>query len=150
MFKSLENILETNFEKELLKEAFKNLNNKHSKIRYCNFAYSLRSLIDCIFENRIAPNEKVQNTPWYKKESEDRKVTRRQRYKYFIQGNADDYFINEIIKFNDVDKETENLNKAVHHLSRYTHISEKIFNLSDDEVDTFVKEITEAITSNNI
>lgn len=147
MLNILENILETDFEKELLEEALKNLNNKKSKIRCCNFAYALRSLLDCIFENRIAPNEKVKNTPWYKKESEERDVTRRQRYKYFIQGNTDDYFINEIIKFNDIDKITEKFNKAVHHLSKYTHISEKTFNLSENEVDLFIKEIDEAVTS---
>lgn len=147
MLKPLKNILETDFEKELFEEALKNLNDKKSKIRCCNFAYTLRSLLDCIFENRISTNEKVKNAPWYKKESEDRNITRRQRYKYFIQGNADDYFINEIIKFNDIDKITENFNKTVHHLSKYTHISEKTFNLSEDEVNIFIKEINESVTS---
>lgn len=146
MFEMLKNILDTSFEKELFNAAFRNLIDKQNKIRCCNFAYALRSLIDCIFENRIAPDEKVKKAPWYKKESDDRDVTRRQRYKYSIQGETDDYFINEIIKFDDLDEITRDFNSAVHSLSKYTHISEKTFNLSEKEIDLFVKVIDNAIS----
>ncbi len=140
MFETLRSFLKTDFEKELFNEAFKNLNNKESKIRHCNFAYALRSLIDCIFDERIS-EENIKNAPWYKKESNERDITRRQRYKYFIQGDADDYFINEIIKFDSIDKISNKFNKAIHKLSKYTHITSKTFNISDSEINLFIENI---------
>lgn len=144
MLEKLKEFLETDFEKDLLEEAINNLNNK-SKIRHCNFAYATRSLIDYIFEKRLSPNEKVINATWYSQEKEDIKVTRNQRYKYFIQGEIDDYFINEIINFENVDEIVRNFNKNVYKLSKYTHIKPEIFYSSENEISAFICEIENSI-----
>ena len=137
MFDNLKKYLNTDFEKELYTEAINNLNSK-SRIRFCNFAYVMRELLDIVLE-RLADDSTVMNTPWYIREREDRKVTRNQRLKYILQGAFDDRYINQILNY-DINPAIIELNKYISVLSKHTHIREKTFNYSDTEVDKHVKE----------
>lgn len=132
-FDELKKFLSSDFEKKLLIEVENNLNSK-SKIRFSNFAYAMRELIDIVLL-RLAPNNNVKQCCWYEvpEIADGRDVSREQRIKYAIQGSLSDTIL-EIIDL-EIDEDIKSMNKYISKvLSKYTHISEKLFNLNQSEV----------------
>ena len=94
MFNNLENMLTNNFEKILLEEAINNLNS-NSKIRFSNFAFVIRELIDIVL-TRLAKDEDITNCSWYElPQNTERKVIRAQRIRYIIQGGFEENIFEE-------------------------------------------------------
>lgn len=127
-------ILETPFEKELANTSLAQLNDKHNKLRLNNFAYSLRELSRHVLK-RMAPDENVRETVWFKPENKDnpKKITRGQRMKYAIQRSLSDEFVEEVLDL-DLSEVIQSLKDSIDTLSKYTHINEDTFDCDDVEV----------------
>jgi len=141
MIPEIRKILKSKFEIELFESALKNLEDEENKLRYNNFAYSIREL-SRHFLNSLSPENSVKACSWYKKLTDDDKPTRAQRIKYAIQGGLSDEFLSE--KYFDIDELKEvikNTKDIIGSLSKYTHINEDIFDLSKIEVETKSKEV---------
>lgn len=81
----IKRLLTSQFETDLFEASLASLSETGNKLRYNNFAYSIREL-SRHFLHRLAPEQNVKNCSWYKKETEDGKPTRSQRIRYAIQG----------------------------------------------------------------
>lgn len=131
----MEEILESEFEVELFKAATYNLNQKENKLRYNNFAYSIREL-SRHFLYRLAPEENVKHCSWFKEETEDGKPTRTQRIKYAIQGGISDNMLNLLgFDSNNLNEEIRAIKKTIDSLSKYTHINPETFDIDSKDVD---------------
>ena len=85
MFENLREMLTNDFEKELLEEAINNLQ-LPSRIRFSNFAFVIRELVDVLLRN-LATDKSIKNCTWYiEPENNERKIYRSHRIKYIIQG----------------------------------------------------------------
>lgn len=77
-------LLKNEFQHQLLDACIQNLESK-SKLRFSNFAYSIREL-SRHFLKSLAPDEEVKKTVWFKNESGEKDIiTRGERIKYAIQ-----------------------------------------------------------------
>ncbi len=145
MNKQIKEILESEFEKELFESAVYNLNNIDNKLRYNNFAYSIREL-SRHFLHRLSPDENVKACIWFKKISENGKPTRTQRIKYAIQGGLTDKILKELdfdtVELND---EITSIKKTIDSLSKYTHINENTFNLEGGQVEEKANKVFEEL-----
>lgn len=61
--------LSTQFERDLFRAAIKNITHSSSPIRFNNFAYAIRELTRHVLK-RLAPDENVLKSQWYKNELE--------------------------------------------------------------------------------
>lgn len=135
MIEKIKEILSSDFEIELFASAIYNLNDKENKLRYNNFAYSIREL-SRHFLHRLAPNDKVKECDWFKVKTENGLPTRIQRIKYAIQGGINDKTLDELgFDSNELNKEVISIKKTIDSLSKYTHINPESFNLKDKEID---------------
>lgn len=141
----LESLVTNEFESSLLKASIKNLNDKGNKLRLNNFAYSVRELSRHIL-NSHSPDIEVKSCVWYTNESGDSsKVTRGERIKYAIQGGLTDKFLEEeIMHISDLNNLKKEVIKSINTLSKYTHINEKNFNLSNIEVEKLSSNLLES------
>lgn len=127
-------ILTDKFEQELFEASVGCLDEIGNKIRFNNFAYSIREL-SRHFLHRLAPEEIVKSCRWFKQETENGKPSRAQRIKYAIQGGIDDKLLNLFgIKFSSLQNSAKEIKSSIDSLSKYTHINQEDFNLSEAEV----------------
>lgn len=134
MFENLREMLTNNFENELLEEAINNLIS-NSRIRFSNFAFVIRELIDVLLKN-LATDENIENCGWYvEPQNSERKILRCHRIKYIIQGG----FLENIfdlmmgIDFNDA---ISKINKYFRdELSANVHLTEESLNYSKEEIE---------------
>lgn len=126
--------LKTDFEKELLDAAVKNLGDGGNKLRLNNFAYAARELTRH-FLKRLAPDKEVLGAPWFKVENEARpeEPTRAQRIKYAIQGYLSDEFLKNELGV-DLTEVSKNLIKSIRDLSKYTHVEPSTFDVNINTV----------------
>lgn len=89
----IKNLLYSDFELELFEASLRNLRDNQNKLRFNNFAYSIRELSRHIQHN-LAPDEEVINCVWYRNETGDvGKLSRGERVKYAIQGGLTNNFV---------------------------------------------------------
>lgn len=132
------------FEKELFAAALENLENKEGRLRFNNFAYAIRELVDHILKRR-APDNEVMRCSWYRRDQgATREVTRRQRVYYMVQGGLSDEYVRKKLE-TDIDSVHAVLREAVEQLNRHTHINEKTFNVAATAVEALVDETASAI-----
>ena len=137
--------LQDKFEHDLLDASLQNLVDIHNKLRFNNFAYSLRELTRHILE-RLAPDEKVLNTAWFIPISpkEPKKVTRKQRMKYAIQGGLPDDYVIDTLEI-DVDAIGKKVGDNIDLLSKYTHVNPDSFYVEDDKVKELSEKVMDAV-----
>ena len=87
-------LVTTSFQKSLLEDCFDNLKDKNNRLRFNNFAYSIREL-SRHFLDTLAPERDVVLCLWFLDESRKGMVTRRQKIKYAITGGLSDSEIDE-------------------------------------------------------
>ena len=144
MYKSqkerIRRFLKTDFEKELCDSIFKNLEASDNKLRFNNFAYSLRELTRHLLY-RLAPNEKVLNCSWYNNEIQGKEngITRAQRIKYAVQGGMDNNFVINTLGI-DLKQLNKNWKNALDIFNKHTHINEKSFNITEELIEKYVAE----------
>ena len=137
--------LSGNFEHDLFNAALYNLNDPDNKLRFNNFAYSLRELTRHILA-RLAPDKNVLNTAWFVPATPEKpkQITRKQRMKYAIQGGLlDDYVIDTLGI--DVDEIGKKVNDSIDLLSKYTHVNPESFYIKEDTIRDFSKGVIEAV-----
>lgn len=142
-FDKIKKILISPFEIDLFDASLASLNDKTNKLRYNNFAYSIREL-SRHFLYSLSPELSIKKCRWYKTETTDDKPTRGQRVKYAIQGGITD----EILKkwgF-DIDELKETIKtviETINSLSKYTHINPEVFYLKDVDIEKNSKQVLE-------
>lgn len=126
--------LKTGFEKELLEAALYNLGEADNKLRLNNFAYAARELTRHFLE-RLAPNNEVRKTPWFKIANPEKPemITREQRIKYAVQGYLSDEFREKVLGL-DLQEVSKNLRKSINDLSKYTHVNMDTFDVDDTTI----------------
>lgn len=143
MITKIKKILKSKFEIELFESALKNLEDEENKLRYNNFAYSIREL-SRHFLYSLSPEKKVKSCSWYTTITEDDKPTRAQRIKYAIQGGLSDELLTkhvfDIEELKDIIKSTKDI---IGSLSKYTHINEDVFDIPKSEVELKSREVLE-------
>lgn len=137
----IKEILESKFEKELFESAIHNLNDTDNKLRYNNFAYSVREL-SRHFLHRLSPDEKVKSCEWFSVNIDNGKPTRTQRIKYAIQGGIKDKMLKDLEFDVDVlNEEIKSIKKTIDSLSKFTHINEDTFNLESSQVEEMSQKV---------
>lgn len=138
--------LSTDFEKELCRASFENLNST-SKLRFNNFAYSLRELIRNVLD-RLSPNEEVLNCRWYTNQipEKEKGITRGQRIKYAIQGGIEDQYVEMELKI-DINRLNKIWKDSINILNKYTHVNEESFDIPEENADIYVKKTVEALVN---
>lgn len=141
---NIKKILNSQFERELFEASLESLNDHNNKLRYNNFAYSIREL-SRHFLYSLSPEENVKQCSWYKTETPNDQPTRVQRIKYAIHGGISEEILNEW-EFDTVElKETiKTIKDAIDSLSRYTHINPEVFNLKEAEINERSHEVLNA------
>ena len=124
---AFEKKLKTDFEKNLLEAAFHNLLDIHNPLRFNNFSYAIRELIDHVLR-RLSPNECVINCIWYSEPNSNRKVIRSQRIKYAIQKGLSDEFVSKELNL-DISKIQQDIRNIINKLNKYTHVAPDTFNI---------------------
>jgi hypothetical protein len=141
MIAKIKKILKSKFEIELFESALKNLEDEENKLRYNNFAYSIREL-SRHFLHSLSPEKKVKSCSWYTTMTKDDKPTRGQRIKYAIQGGLSDELLNEhnfdIEELREVIRTTKDI---IDSLNKYVHINEDVFDIPKLEVKSKSKEV---------
>jgi len=123
--------LETDFEKKLFEAAINNLLDIHNPLRFNNFSYAMRELVDHILK-RLAPDEYVKKCIWYTPPDSEREVVRSQRIKYAIQKGLSDNFVSQELGIN-VSAIQRNIKQIVRELNKYTHVSQDTFDVDPVE-----------------
>ncbi|MCE7072162.1 hypothetical protein LZG74_17730 [Dyadobacter sp. CY327] len=97
LFNNLEGLLSSDFQRELLKASLDNLFDHSNKLRFNNFAFSMRELSRHILHSR-APDSDVMSCTWYvePKEKGQAKITRKQRIQYIIYGGLNPDFVDRM------------------------------------------------------
>ncbi len=130
----IKKLLTSQFEIELLDAAIISLNDTNNKLRYNNFAYSIREL-SRHFLDKLSPEKDIKECCWFKVETKDGKPTRAQRIKYAIQGGISNEILEEWgFEIDDLNENIKLVKNTIDTLSKYTHINPEVFNLSDEEV----------------
>ena len=127
--------LETDFEKKLFEAAINNLLDIHNPLRFNNFSYAMRELLDHILK-RLARDECVKKCIWYTPPDSEREVVRSQRIKYAIQKGLSDNFILEELGI-DVSTVQRNVKHIIRELNKYVHINQDTFDV--DPIDQLEK-----------
>lgn len=142
--KDIKRLLTSQFETDLFEASLASLDETGNKLRYNNFAYSIREL-SRHFLHRLAPEQNVKNCIWYKKETEDGKPTRSQRIRYAIQGGIT---ITTLEKWGfdieELNKTIKEIKAVIDTLSKYTHINPDVFDLKEDEIEKYKNEVLSA------
>lgn len=134
MIDKIKKLLVTDFERELFQAALTNLYDEGNKLRYNNFAYSIRELSRHILHN-LAPDVNIKLCNWYVKPSDEDIPTRGQRMKYAIQGGLSDDNLEDLgFDLDDQKDAIKNLKKTIGSLSKYTHVNPEYFNPEDSVV----------------
>lgn len=118
----------------MFEAALASLNDKSNRLRFNNFAYSIREL-SRHFLYSLSPELNIKNCRWYKTETNDDKPTRAQRVRYAIQGGISDELLEDwsfdILGLADTIKSVVS---SINSLNKYTHINPEVFDLKDEEV----------------
>jgi len=138
MEEQIESCLDTDFEKKLFLASIAYLENENDPLRVNSFAYSLRELIRNVFERR-APEDKVKSCSWFKKETDNGKPSRKQRYIYCIQGGLSQKFVKDDLEM-DILEPWKEIKKTIDSLSKFTHINDKTFDISSEECEKLSEE----------
>jgi len=136
------------FDIQILEAAFRNLDDISNPIRFNNFAYVLRELVNRVID-RLAPNKEVIAAKWWQPSADDKianKANRRQQIRYaLLDGNPEDFVIQKLEI--DVDTIADYVYECIGRLNKYTHISSAYFGCPDKEVPSRVSEACSTITN---
>ena len=136
------------FDIKVLEAAFRNLDDTSNPIRFNNFAYVLRELVNRVID-RLAPNKEVIAAKWWKPSPDDKianKANRRQQIRYaLLDGNPEDFVIQKLEI--DVDEIADYVYECIGRLNKFTHISSAYFGCPEKEIPLRVSEACSTITN---
>jgi len=139
-------LFESEFEKNLFEASLQNLEDKSNKLRFNNFAYSVRELSRHILHN-LAPDHEIICCSWYKNETGTPGIiSRGERVKYAIQGGLVDSFVDlEIVEIDTINSLKKQINKSINILNKYTHINSSTFNISEKNINEYSSQVLSAL-----
>lgn len=118
--------LETDFEETLFESALRNYCSMGNPIRFNNFAFVMRGLLEHILA-RKAPEENIVQCAWFKPDPNNKgRPTRRQQLKYCIHGGLQDSFLSQEIR-DDIKDLINQYNDHISDLNGFTHINSKTY-----------------------
>ncbi|TEW48296.1 pPIWI-associating nuclease domain-containing protein [Psychromonas algicola] len=118
-------LLVTDFEKTLFIASLRNYCSHGNPLRFHNFAFSMRELVLQVIDRR-APDKDVMSAIWYECDSDQFKVTRRQKLKFCAQGYLADTYLDEDA-LDELNDSIKKYLKEFNFFNKYTHITEKHF-----------------------
>lgn len=139
-------LIQMGFETELYEAAYSNLLEEKNKLRFNNFAYSIRELSRHILY-RLAPDDEIKACRWYKPQKDSfgkEIITRGERIDYAIHGGIDNNILIQWKIKGRIDKSKKVLLEVIDTLSKYTHINKDTFNVSSDKTHELVIKVTNA------
>lgn len=138
----LKELLKSDFQRELLDASIDNINDLKNKLRFNNFAYSMRELSRHILHS-LSPDQEILDCSWYKNEtSKPNRISRGQRIKYAIQGGLEDSFVDsELIEIKKLNSIKKKLKGSIDLLSKYTHVNPNTFDIADMEMIRLSEEV---------
>jgi len=137
-----ESLLNTSFEKELCIAAFDNLK-VVNKLRFNNFAYSIRELSRHILY-RLAPDKDIKLCTWYKpvkNKNGDFVISRADRINYAIHGGFDNNVLAAMGLKSSIEQARKTMLDSIDNLNKYTHVNENTFDVPESEVETLVDKV---------
>lgn len=142
--KKFEGLIGSKFEERLLHASFDNLAAKENPLRFNNFACSIRELSRHML-HRMAPDEQVLNCTWYKSPDPEKPklITRNHRMAYAIHGGFQDKYLLEHYAL-DFTEAKKGILDSIETLNKYTHINNDTFDMPQEEIDSYVNEISNA------
>ena len=124
--KSFASHLETQFELDLFDAALRNYCSNGNPIRFNNFAFVMRELLQHVLD-RKAPEDVVTQCDWFRPDSNnDGHPTRRQQLKYCMQAGLQENLLSEEIR-EDIKELIKSYNSHITDLNTYTHINYSSF-----------------------
>lgn len=138
----LKELLTSDFQRDLLQASLDNINDSKNKLRFNNFAYSMRELSRHILCS-LSSDQDVLNCSWYKNETtKPNGISRGQRIKYAIQGGLEDSFVdNELIEIAKINSIKKKLKGSIDLLNKYTHVNPNTFDIPDMEMIRLSEEV---------
>ncbi|EPY5166284.1 hypothetical protein ACXDR4_001570 [Klebsiella pneumoniae] len=121
--KEFQENLDNDFEEQLFIACLRNYCSHGNPLRFSNFAYALRELINHVL-SRMAPDERVITAPWFTANKKNVKVTRKQQAKYIAQKHIPDGLL-DAAALKKLDDGIGWFNKNYQSLNYYTHITEE-------------------------
>lgn len=137
--------LETDFEKELFQSCLRNYCSHGNPLRFHNFAFSMRGLIDHVIA-RKAPVDEVQKASWFEQDNPNYKVSRRQQLKYCSQMKISNEYLGEDFLELSTD-EVSFMLQLYQKLNGFTHINEKTLHPDPKLFFENVKQVMETASS---
>lgn len=134
--------MNTSFEKELCIAAFDNLK-VVNKLRFNNFAYSIRELSRHILY-RLAPDKDIKLCTWYKPSKNingDIVISRADRINYAIHGGFDNNVLAAMGLKSSIEQARKIMLDSINDLNKYTHVNENTFDVPESEVETLVDKV---------
>lgn len=134
--------MNTSFEKELCIAAFDNLK-VVNKLRFNNFAYSIRELSRHILY-RLAPDKDIKLCTWYKpskNKNDDIVISRADRINYAIHGGFDNNVLAAMGLKSSIEQARKTMLDSIDALNKYTHVNENTFDVPELEVETLVDNV---------
>ncbi|MBD1432368.1 hypothetical protein H8B06_05990 [Sphingobacterium sp. DN00404] len=140
-------LLTNQFELDLFEASLAGLNDKSNKLRYNNFAYSIRELSRHFLHN-LAPENRIKNCNWFKPETPNGKPSRNQRIKYAIQGGIDDELLEKWgFEVEELNENIKDVKDTIDILSKYTHINPEVFNIDEADVEINSQKVLKSFIS---
>jgi hypothetical protein len=134
--------LPTRFEKDLFRAAIENITRSNSPVRFNNFAYVIRELTRHVLK-RLAPDENILKSQWYKNELPiENGITRPQRIYYAIHGGLEPSYVQEVLGI-DIPDFKKRFIEIIDRLSKYTHIETETFGLNDENTSAYANQTLE-------
>lgn len=136
--------LEGDFEVGLFLAAIYNLSDENNLLRFSNYAYALRELFNHVIR-RMAPSDNVEVCEWFAGLNERGNISRRDLYKYIIQGGLSDEYITNDLGL-EVNRVYTGLRDAFNSMNRLTHISDKVFPIDNLRGRGIISEVNRCIS----
>lgn len=135
--------LASDISQKLLTGALRTVEDPDNPVRHHQFSNSLRSLFENLL-HELAPDENVKRCDWFKIETNNGSVSRRQRAVYATQGGLSIPYIKSVLGFDPAPLHRRVVN-AIDSLSKYTHVRTESLVESQKQISAFVKESLEAL-----
>ena len=126
---------DNSFFSDVYDSAIKSYEDSSNPLRLSNFACNIRELLREKMSLN-APDKEILLCNWCKDNylGKDGKPTRKARIRYYLLSNMDDKALDNIFQEKIKDIENDYI-KKIDELSKYTHITEKTFYISQKEMD---------------
>jgi len=147
--KEIEPLVENEFCQRLFQASIKNVKDFTNPLRVNNFSYSLRGLIDNMLA-QLAPADEIKKCIWFDDDVHTYErngilvPNRLSQIKYAIQAGLDDEFLLTELDI-DIEARVKKLLNVYSKFNKYTHITEKTFDVSAVKATVIIEESLTAV-----